>query len=115
MRKRSSRRLAIDRLRVGGREELTGEEVDSGDADESLVQLEEAMIVREALATLPDHCREVLDRFFTRDESYDTIGEALDIPAGTIASRISRCLGKLRARLEGRSDAPSPSGDQVTA
>ena len=110
-----TRRLAIDRLRAGGREELTGEEVDSGDADESLVQLEEAMIVREALATLPDHCREVLDRFFTRDESYDTIGEALDIPAGTIASRISRCLGKLRARLEGRSDAPSPSGDQVTA
>src|SRR5215208_5708069 len=110
-----TRRLAIDRLRAGGREDLTGEAVDSGVADETLARLEEAMAVREALATLPDRCQDVLDRFFTRDESYVTIGEALDIPAGTIASRISRCLGKLRDELEGRSDAPRASGEQVTA
>jgi hypothetical protein len=42
-----------------------------------------------------------LDRFFCRDESYRAIGEALELPAGTIASRISRCLAKLRAVLEG--------------
>ena len=44
----------------------------------------------------------MLDRFFARDESYRVIGEALELPAGTIASRISRCLGKLREKLEGR-------------
>ena len=53
---------------------------------------------------MPEDCREVLDRFFCRDESYRTIGEALAIPSGTIASRISRCLEKLRERLEGSSD-----------
>ena len=42
----------------------------------------------------------MLDRFFCRDESYRTIGEELGIPSGTIASRISRCLGRLRQRLE---------------
>jgi DNA-directed RNA polymerase specialized sigma24 family protein len=52
----------------------------------------------------------VLDRFFARDESYRVIGEALDLPAGTIASRISRCLGKLREKLEGRKPVPDPSG-----
>ena len=52
------------------------------------------------LAALPDHCRDVLDRFFARDESYDTIGAALEIPPGTIASRISRCLEKLKALME---------------
>jgi DNA-directed RNA polymerase specialized sigma24 family protein len=44
----------------------------------------------------------VLDRFFCRDESYSTIGAALDIPPGTIASRISRCLARLRDFLEGK-------------
>ena len=65
--------------------------------------------VHEALADLPEHCQEILDRFFCRDESYQTIGSALDIPAGTIASRISRCLAKLREMFEGRKPDPEPS------
>jgi DNA-directed RNA polymerase specialized sigma24 family protein len=54
------------------------------------------------MSTLPDRCHEVLDRFFACDESYATIGAALGIPPGTIASRISRCLGKLREKFVGR-------------
>ena len=50
-----------------------------------------------------------LDRFFARDESYRTISEALDLPSGTIASRISRCLGKLRIEMEGRTSPSSAS------
>jgi len=65
--------------------------------------------VREALAELGDPCREMLDRFFARDESYRTIGEELDLPSGTIASRISRCLGKLREQLEGRNPGSAGS------
>jgi DNA-directed RNA polymerase specialized sigma24 family protein len=62
------------------------------------------MTVRAGLDAVGVDCREILDRFFCRDESYRAIGEALDLPAGTIASRISRCLSKLRAELEeGRS------------
>ena len=49
-------------------------------------------MVHEAMKQLPEHCAEILDRFFARDESYRTIGDALDMPPGTIASRISRCL-----------------------
>ena len=56
-----------------------------------------------ALAALPENCREILDRFFARDESYRAIGDALSLPAGTIASRISRCLDKLRIAFEGPS------------
>ncbi len=96
-----TRRLCIDRLRAGSREQPLAEEVEDA-AVEPLETLEEAMAVNEAMAGLSEDCREVLDRFFARDESYRTIGEALDLPAGTIASRISRCLGKLRAALEGR-------------
>jgi RNA polymerase sigma factor (sigma-70 family) len=108
-----TRRLAIDRLRGAAREELTGDELEPPDVDDTLERLDEALEVREALATLPEHCQEVLDRFFARDESYESIGQALEIAPGTIASRISRCLAKLRAFLEGRSEAPRPSGERV--
>jgi len=94
-----TRRACIDRLRAGARVEVT-EDVEPDGVDETLEQLDEAMAVHDALATLDLNCREILDRFFARDESYRTIGTALGLPAGTIASRISRCLDKLRTEME---------------
>lgn len=94
-----TRRACIDRLRAGRREDPAGDE-EPDDVDDTLALLDEALTVREALAALEEPCREVLDRFFARDESYRTIGDALGLPQGTIASRISRCLEKLRVALE---------------
>jgi RNA polymerase sigma factor (sigma-70 family) len=99
-----TRRLCLDRLAAGSREEPL-EELEVTEAEETLAELDEALTVHEALADLPDNCREILDRFFARDESYRTIGEALQIPPGTIASRISRCLARLRSQMEGRKPA----------
>ena len=104
-----TRRLCIDQIRSGSREQLSDEELEPAEVDETLETLEEALAVHEALAELPEHCQEILDRFFTRDESYQTIGAALDIPAGTIASRISRCLAKLRELFEGSKPTTEPS------
>jgi RNA polymerase sigma factor (sigma-70 family) len=103
-----TRRLCIDSRRASSREQLSDEEL-ADDVDDALARLDEVLAVHEALALLPGHCQEILDRFFARDESYRTIGEALDIPAGTIASRISRCLVKLRESLEGRNRPPAQS------
>ena len=106
-----TRRLCVDRLRAGKREQLTDSADElPDDATERLERIEQALVVRDALAELPDHCQEILDRFFARDESYRTIGAALELPAGTIASRISRCLGRMRTLLEGRNPRPAPSG-----
>ena len=103
-----TRNLCIDRIRERSRVEPT-EEVDGG-ADETLAELDLAMTVRDALAAVGEPCSEILDRFFGRDESYKTISDQLELPPGTIASRISRCLVKLRGQLEGRNDGPAPSG-----
>jgi RNA polymerase sigma factor (sigma-70 family) len=104
-----TRRTCIDRLRTGGREAADGE-VEPAGLDDVLEGLDQALAVRDALATLPDTCREMLDRFFARDESYRTIGDALEIPAGTIASRISRCLEKLKAAMEDSNETARPVG-----
>ena len=111
-----TRRLCLDRVRQNARVEVSEEDI-VDEADETLAQIDEAFGVHQMLAALPEHCQEILDRFFAKDESYRVIGEALDLPAGTIASRISRCLAKLREQYEddeGRKTVPSASSDQAT-
>jgi RNA polymerase sigma-70 factor, ECF subfamily len=96
-----TRRLCLDRVRRV-REHAGADALEEhGDVDARLATIEEAIDLRAALAGLTDACREILDRFFARDQSYATIGEELAVPPGTVASRISRCLGRLRERLEG--------------
>ena len=97
-----TRRLCIDKIRASSREQLTDQDVEPPGAEDAIASLDEALTVHEALAGLPENCQEILDRFFARDESYRDIGSALELPSGTIASRISRCLGKLRDAIEGR-------------
>jgi RNA polymerase sigma factor (sigma-70 family) len=99
-----TRRLCIDSLRASGREgPADAETLEPTGVDDMIGLLDEAMFVRAGLDAVGEPCSEILDRFFCRDESYRTIGDALSLPAGTIASRISRCLAKLKVELEGRS------------
>jgi RNA polymerase sigma-70 factor (ECF subfamily) len=101
-----TRRLAIDRLRETKRSIPDSDpEPCAPAADEDpFSRLDEALEVRAALLQLPDESREVLERFFVLDQSYRTISDALGIPSGTVASRISRALAKLRVELDGLAD-----------
>jgi RNA polymerase sigma-70 factor (ECF subfamily) len=101
-----TRRTCIDRLR--STREAAVEDIEPPGVDDRLAELDEALTVRETMATLSENCQDILDRFFARDESYKTIGEALELPPGTIASRISRCLDKLKAAMEDPADVLRP-------
>jgi RNA polymerase sigma factor (sigma-70 family) len=103
-----TRRVCLDSIARRGREQPSAEPV-AEEASDELLEIEEAFTVREAVMTLPEACQEILDRFFARDQSYRTISSELDIPSGTIASRIARCLAKLRDELEGRSGRSAES------
>jgi RNA polymerase sigma factor (sigma-70 family) len=108
----TARNCAVDALRRSGRE-LAMDDLPE-ETDEGLERLDEALEVRAALGRLSPDCHEILDRFFCRDESYRTIGAELALPAGTIASRIARCLSRLRDELApGRNQPAPPSGEQV--
>jgi len=91
-----TRRLAVDQLRGRraqvGLEEVTELEV----AEDVIAEIDAGLRVQQILGALPEPFREILDRFFARGESYRQIGAALDLPPGTIASRVSRGLEKLR-------------------
>jgi RNA polymerase sigma factor (sigma-70 family) len=104
-----TRNLCTDHVRrAHTHEELSDATVT--DLDERLTDLDQALAVRQALSRLPAGCADILDRFFCQDQSYRSISAALGIPPGTIASRISRCLQRLRGELVGRDDPSDASG-----
>jgi RNA polymerase sigma factor (sigma-70 family) len=95
-----TRRAVVDRLRADARELPAPVAEEAWSDDPELARIELAMEVRRALDGLPAPFGEVLRRFFIEDQSYRAIGAALDLPPGTVASRISRGLSLLRAGLD---------------
>ncbi len=82
------------------------------EADESLsetpasvpdagVQIDAASAMQ-ALARVPDVFREPLTLFYLEQHSYLEIAEILDVPVGTVMSRISRGRAALRQLMEDR-------------
>lgn len=95
-----TRRAAIDRLRADAHEIGVPDDEEVLTEGPDLEQIEQAMAVHRALDALPAPTSDVLRRFFLYDQSYRTIGDALGIPPGTVASRISRGLSALRTVLD---------------
>lgn len=56
-----------------------------------------------ALRTLPAEQREILLLVALEEMTYEEVAATLDLPIGTVMSRLSRARQKLRAQMEGRS------------
>ena len=71
------------------------------DPTDCLVEQEKRVLIRHALAALPDHYRSPLLMRHYQDMSYADIAEVLQIPIGTVRSRLAQArnllLRKLRA------------------
>jgi RNA polymerase sigma factor (sigma-70 family) len=65
----------------------------------------DALLVRDldrAISRLPDEQRAVLLLVTLEEMSYETVARTLDIPIGTVMSRLSRAREKLRAMMLGQ-------------
>ena len=60
-----------------------------------------------ALATLPVEQREILLLVALEQMPYDQVAATLDIPIGTVMSRLSRARERLRLALDGKAAATS--------
>ena len=92
--KRSS--LSLDQAR----DEFGSEPMDAqGGPDASVLQNERANLVHTALGTLGDEYRQVIVLRELEGCAYEQIAEILDLPVGTVRSRLFRARLQLRDRL----------------
>lgn len=96
--------LFVDRVRSAGRsplEQMPEEEI-MAPVRPTQTDLIEVRDLDKALLTLPPEQREVLLLVAVEQMSYEQVARVLDVPAGTVMSRLSRARERLRAVLEGR-------------
>lgn len=67
-----------------------------------IIKSEEIDRLKKALSSLPDGEREALILCEYNGLSYDEIAEVLEIPLGTVKSRIFRAIERLRDKLKGK-------------
>ena len=90
--------VSIDRSREACGDEPSEDLPPAGD----LEQQERAVQVREALALLSEEHRTILVLREIDDLDYEAIAEAMDIPIGTVRSRLHRARLQMRELLEQR-------------
>jgi RNA polymerase sigma-70 factor, ECF subfamily len=68
--------------------------------DERVELRERADMLQAAINSLPDYQRMMIVMYHTENKSYEDISEILDLPIGTVKSRLNRARLSLREKLE---------------
>ncbi len=69
-------------------------------ADDSMIADERRLAVQKAIASLPEKYRAALVLCDIEEKSYEEISEVLDLPVGTVKSRINRARNLLKEKLK---------------
>ncbi|TWU30132.1 RNA polymerase sigma factor [Bythopirellula polymerisocia] len=95
--KRHREEVSIDTMKTN-----VGEEpVDHGESPEQdMLRAEQAELVQAALVELSDEHRQILVLREMDDFSYETIAEILELPVGTVRSRLFRARMQMKELLE---------------
>lgn len=96
--------LRVDQLRRGALATTSLDEDEAGNVPVRATQsdLLEVMDLESALRQLPEEQRQILLLVALEEMSYADIAALLDIPVGTVMSRLSRGRERLRAVMDGR-------------
>ena len=98
-----SRRILVNICREFWRKNPKTLPIDEAMAMESSsgLAIEDELILREFIAQLPEIHREVIYLRFYLDYEYKDIAEVLDVPEGTVKSRLNRAIESLRQQIGG--------------
>ena len=91
--------------RISALEDLPPGESDPADEETDLALKFDARLVVEALQEVDEGYRAALTLFYLEDLAYQEIAELLEVPIGTVMSRLSRGKAQLRAVLARREEA----------
>ncbi len=70
-------------------------------ADGAAIAMQSQEQIRELLTYLPAEQKLVLEKAFFEDKTHNVIADELNLPLGTVKSRIRLALGRLRIALQG--------------
>ncbi len=96
----------VDAYRKDGRQvpeahDADGSRVERVPEDRAPIDhLADKLLVTEALTTLPDRARQIVQLAFYEDLTHEQIAEQTNVPLGTVKSDIRRGLARLRRYLE---------------
>ena len=101
------RNKRIDMLRRQARPELREEDflhldTDPPQPDDALDAGEMAAMLRKRLSELPDEQARVIEMAYFEDKSHRAIADELDLPLGTVKSRIRLALARIKQSLAGQ-------------
>ena len=94
----------IDLYRVEQRNPLAPEAaqaIDVGVESAGVEEMAQRMVIAEALSSLPERSRRLVEHAFFDDLTHSQIAERYGLPLGTVKSDIRRGLARLRRHLEG--------------
>ena len=102
---RIARNLCLNRIERVTKREATDPEFDylsdaSAGPEESTIAADERARVRAAVLRLPDQHRRIVELSHFQECSYREIADILDVPMGTVMSRLYNARRKLRELLE---------------
>lgn len=78
---------------------------DSRAPDQMSEQAEVQAVVRQAVMELPEKLRDVVVLYELQGESYEDIADILQVPLGTVKSRLFNARGQLKKKLQRMVDA----------
>jgi RNA polymerase sigma-70 factor (ECF subfamily) len=90
-------------------------EVDEVAGESPVVEEFDREALTVALNELPSDFRSVLLMFYFEELSYQEIAQQLEIPIGTVMSRLSRAKGRLRTRLAGKEALSTPAATKTNS
>jgi len=84
----------------------TGADLEMGEVPQPVVELQavDSEELQQVLGELHEDLRLILLMFYFEELTYKQIADELDVPIGTVMSRLSRAKQKLRERLSGAAE-----------
>ena len=79
--------------------------------EQQLLDDERVLLLKKALARLPERCRVLFEMIFREELRYDIIAERLGVAEGTVKSRASRCRAMLTRELRPETATAAPRAD----
>ncbi len=99
-RDRSRTTVSLDANLTVDHEEVTREIEDTGDTpDKTAERNQREVMLQKALNKLPEFQKAMIIMFHAEQQTYEEIAEALDLPLGTVKSRLNRARISLRELL----------------